>query len=403
MISAAHALSRIVANARRLPSEKVSVRKAAGRVLGRDCRARDDLPPFDNSAMDGYAVRVEDLRGASSRRPVELAIRRVIRAGSREPKPLMPREAAKIMTGAQVPSGADAVVMQEDTAAGQGRVRFFARPKPGENIRRAGEDVRRGESILKQGAHLRPFEVALLAAQGFPCVEVYRRPRVAVLATGDELAAPAGKLRAGQIRDANRPALIAALLAWRLPVLDGGTARDRAAVIGSRIGRLLKKADVLLVSGGVSVGEFDLCRDIFKKLGVRRVFWKAAIKPGKPLYFGVRRGRLVFGLPGNPVSALVCLYEFVRPALEKMGGFRLERPEFGLRGRLMGGDLKPSDRRRYMFCLASRSREGYSIRIIRPQGAAMVRNVCRANALAVVPPGRRPLRAGRILTFRWLK
>ncbi|MEK7477218.1 MAG: gephyrin-like molybdotransferase Glp [Candidatus Coatesbacteria bacterium] len=404
MIDPAEALRLIMEHARRLPPETVWVEDAAGRVLAGEVTATEDLPPFDNSAMDGYAVRSADLASASEASPVELAERDIIRAGDFPSVSVGPGEAIRIMTGAPVPSGADSVVMVERTrpAAG-GRVTILHAPRAGDHIRRAGEDVRRGASLLADGALLRPYEVALLAAQGRVEVAVTRRPRVAVLATGDELAAAGAPLAPGKIRNSNGPALVSALRRRGFEVRDGGIVRDDREAIRGKIRDHLGWADVLLVSGGVSVGDFDFCKAALEEAGVREVFWKVAIKPGKPLFFGVSGDRLVFGLPGNPVSVLVCFDEFVRPALEGLESKSAGHTGFHLAGTVVNDYPKETDRRRYLFCEVTREDGEFLVRIVRPQGSGMIGMACRANALAVHPAGGRPLRKGDVVEFRWLK
>jgi len=404
MIDAAEALRLILERARRLSPETVRVEDAAGRVLAGGIAATEDLPPFDNSAMDGYAARSADLAGATEAAPVELAERDVLRAGDFPSASVGPGEAVRIMTGAPVPPGADCVVMVERTRpAGAGRVAILRAPRAGDHIRRAGEDVRKGTPLLTDGAQLRPFEVALLAAQGRAEVAVTRRPRVGVLATGDELAAAGAPLAPGKIRNSNGPALVAALRRRGYEVRDGGIVRDDLDAIREKIRDLLGWADVLLVSGGVSVGDFDFCKAALEDAGVREVFWKVAIKPGKPLFFGLGRDRLVFGLPGNPVSVLVCFDEFVRPALEGLEGKSAGHTGFHLAGTVVNDYPKETDRQRYLFCEVTREGGGFLVRIVRPQGSAMIGMACRANALAVHPAGGAPLRRGDVVDFRWLK
>ncbi len=388
-----------------MPAEDVPLDSAVGRVLAAGLKATTDLPPFNNSAMDGYAVRAADLSGASAEKPVELREKETVRAGGTARKEVGPGETIKIMTGAPLPAGADAVVMVEMARpAGDGRVRFLSSPKAGDHIRRAGEDVMSGELLLKEGTFIRPYEVALLASQGIIVVPAIRRPRVAVLSTGDELVEAEKPLSPGRIRDSNSRALAAALSRWGAEVIRGGIVPDDAAEIERRARDLLDEVDVLLVSGGVSVGEFDLCKDVLEKIGVREVFWKVAIKPGKPLYFGVHGGfKLVFGVPGNPVSALVCLEEFVRPALERLQGRGTVHASFHLEGRAGNDYPGAGERQQYVFCNVTREGDDCILAIIRPQGSAMMGMACRADALAVSPAGRGPIRRGDALMFRRLK
>lgn len=409
MIPPEEALGLILEHARALGKETVALERSVERVLAEDLHARDSLPPFDSSAMDGYALRAEDVKNASPRKPVELAIRETVRAGAREPAGIKAGEAARIMTGAPLPGGADSVVMLERTLPGaDGRVKIPQATEAGSHVRAKGEDVRAGSLLLKKGSLLRPYEIALLAAQGISEVPVVRRPRVAVVATGDELLRVSESLSDGHIRNSNGPAVLAALSRWNIPAADLGIVGDDPGEIRRALTTALSQADVVLASGGVSAGDFDFTRAVFPELGIREIFWKTAIKPGKPLLFGVHGGRgaplkLAFGLPGNPISVLVCLEEFVRPALEKLQGYAPKYPSYHLAGKALNDYPKPKDRQQYIFCRATPGPEGYELRIIRPQGSAMLGMAVEANALAISPMGVARVRRGDSLAFRWLK
>jgi molybdopterin molybdotransferase len=395
MIPAEEAFRLIAAHSPALPAESAPLSEACGRVLAEDLLAREDLPSFDNSAMDGYAVSGP----AESWR-----VRETLPAGSRPPAPLADGEAARVMTGAPVPPGAAAVVMRELVSdRPDGRVSSARPPRPGENIRPRGEDVRAGEALLSRGHRLRPYEVGLLAAQGWVDVPVHRRPRVAVLSTGDELVDAASSLRPGQIRNSNGPALAAAVARWGAVPVPRGAAADDPVLLRSAFSSALAAADVLLVTGGVSVGDFDHTRSALEEIGVRTVFWRVAMKPGKPLYFGTSGEKLVFGLPGNPVAALVCVEEFIRPALETMQGFSPGHPSYHLEGVLENDYPKEPGRRLYLFCRASGEDGGFRLRALRPQGSAMLGMARHANALAVVPVDSAGIKVGDRLAFRWLK
>lgn len=408
MISVEEALEQVLASVVPLEAENAPLEAALDRVLARDLMAREGLPPFDNSAMDGFAVRSADLAAAGPDRPASLAVVGTARAGAGYRKRLGPGETVRIMTGAPVPAGADAVVMKELVSEADGAVRFTTTPAAGDHIRPRWEDVRVGEPLLPKGRLIRPYEIALLAAQGFASVPVIRRPRAAVLATGDELAdfrEPA--LAEGRIRDSNSPALSAALLRWGAQVERLSSAPDDPARLREAL-EPARESDLLLVSGGVSVGDFDFTRTLLEAIGLRTVFWKVAQKPGKPLLFGLlpRRGggeTAVFGLPGNPVSALVCLEIFVRPAVEAMQGRALGYPSWHLEGEVQSPYRLHDQRRHFLFCEARAFAGGFVLRILKPQGSAMVGMACRANALAMAPAGARELKAGDRVPFRWLK
>lgn len=400
MISPHAALSKILKRVGALDAESVPLAEAVGRVLAGDIRAREDLPGFDNSAMDGCAVRASDCAVV----PCRLKVLSVARAGSASRVRVGRGQAVRIMTGAPLPPGADAVVMKEFTAPGpDGMARILRIPGRGDHIRPRGEDVRRGARLLRRGVRLRPYEVALLAAQGIVRARVIRQPRVAILATGDELTASSGRLAAGNIRNSNGPALSAALSRWGARVVVSRIVRDDPAALGRAMRAALARADLLLVTGGVSVGDFDHTREVLVRIGARIVFHKVAMKPGKPLLFALRGGKPVFGLPGNPVSVMVSVEEFVRPALETLQGHAPGHPSYHLVGTADKAYPKPGDRQQYLFCRARASGDGYRLNIIRPQGSAMMAMACSANALAVAPIGVRRVMPGDRLAFRWLK
>lgn len=404
MITPQEALALILEHAAPLPPESVPLAEAAGRVLAEPLVCREDLPPFDVSAMDGYAVRTEDCRAAADNAPAALTSAALIKAGHRGGVTLGARQAARIMTGAPVPAGADAVIMQEVVeAAEDGLIRIARPPRRGQHIRLRGEDARAGTTLLEPGTRLRPYEIALLASQGAAAVSVLSRPTARVVVTGDELLDASQPPAPGRIRDSNGPALAACLQRWGCLVSRAAAAADAPAALERALGAALAGCDLLLVTGGVSVGDADFTKDVLERLGVRRLFWRVAIKPGKPLYFGVLGRKLVFGLPGNPVAALVCAEEFVRPAVERLQGLRPAHDSYHLRGTALNDYPKPADRQQYLFCRARRSEAGYELQILRPQGSAMLAMTSRANALAVGPLGAARVKTGDCLAFRWLK
>jgi molybdopterin molybdotransferase len=409
MITPDEALKLIFDHSPVLGEDRVALAQSVDRVLAANVRAQVALPPFDNSAMDGFALRAADLSGATPQNPVELTVLETVRAGETGILAVNTGEAVRIMTGAPLPRGADSVVMVEMTEPGAGgKVRLAQATRTRSHVRAHGEDVLEGSMLLEKGALLRPYDIALLAAQGITEIAVVRQPRVAVLATGDELVDYREEPAPGRIRNSNGPALLAALSRWGVPALDLGIAPDEPAALRAALAAALPRADALVVTGGVSVGDFDFTKSVFAELGLREVFWKVAIKPGKPLYFGVLEApgsapKLAFGLPGNPIAALVCLEEFVRPALEKLQGYAPKHPSYHLSGAAQNDYPKPGDRRQYLFCSVRQGPAGYELDIIRPQGSAMLAVASRANALAIAPAGVDRIRRGDILHFRWLK
>lgn len=318
MIEYAEARSFVLSAVKPLPSETVPLARALGRTLARDIKAGEDIPPFTKATMDGYAVRAEDSAAAPS---VELAVVEDLPAGRLAGRALGPMQAARIMTGAPLPPGADAVAMVEDTERSERGVLIRRAVRPGDNIGLAGEDLKRGQTALERGALIGPAEIGMLAAANAARVPVIRRPRVAVIATGDEIVEAGAAKRRGQIRNTNGPALTALAARAGAEARYLGIARDRGAALAAKLARS-RGADVLVLSGGVSVGDHDLVKEGLRAAGVRPVFWRVRIKPGKPVFFGRRGRQLVFGLPGNPTSAMVTFLLFVEPALAAMLGRR---------------------------------------------------------------------------------
>jgi molybdopterin molybdotransferase len=300
-----------------LAAETCTTADAHGRVLAEPVASRRTLPPFDVSAMDGYAVRSADLAGGAIALPVVFEMA----AGAVPDRRLEPGQAARIFTGAPLPPGADAVVRQEDVEAADGRVRFAAAVPAGENVRPAGEDVRVGEIVLEPGVRLGAGPLGMLASLGRSVVAVHQRPRVAILSGGDELIEPDGDPTGGRIVSSNSYSIAAQCREVGAEPIYLGIAKDEPGEL-ERLVRAGLGAHVLISSAGVSVGDRDYVRPVLEKLGCELVFWGVQIKPGYPLVFGRfgERGPLVFGLPGNPVSAMVTFEEFVRPALRKMAG-----------------------------------------------------------------------------------
>ena len=322
-ISVVEARSIILGVMPSMPVERVAWAEALGRTLTQPIRSRDNIPPFDNSAMDGFAVRADDLQTL----PATLSVIEDIPAGAFPEKTVVPGTCARIMTGAPFPEGADAVAPVEWTeTAEDGTVQFNQAPAPGQHVRAAGEDVQDGELVFEPGQVITPPTIGMLTTLGFAEVEVARRPRVAVISTGDELVDPSEDLRPGKIRNSNGPALAAQVISAGGTVLPPLHARDNVASIRAVVEQALD-ADVLLFSGGVSVGDYDFVKQVLDEMGMELLFWKVRQRPGKPLAFGLLRDRYIFGLPGNPVSSAICFEQYVRPALAKMLGRReLLRP-----------------------------------------------------------------------------
>ncbi|MBM4257156.1 MAG: molybdopterin molybdotransferase MoeA [Deltaproteobacteria bacterium] len=321
MISVHDAVGTILDTVPLLAGERAGILDATGRVLTEEIRSGREVPPFANSAMDGYAVRWDDIHGATIDQPVTLGVLEVIQAGAVPKHVVTPGSASKIMTGAVMPAGADTVVKVEDTEEVEGRVLIQRSERPGNNVRGSGEDIQRGQVVLEKGRTLRAADIGLLASVGRSLVLVRQRPRVAILSTGNELAEIDEALRPGQIVNSNAYTLAAAVReAGGIPV-PLAIARDTLEEIRAALAEAVRH-DVVLSTGGVSVGDFDFVKQAMDELHMHRLFWQVAQKPGKPLTFGLLRERPYFGLPGNPVSALVCFYLYVLPALRKMTGHK---------------------------------------------------------------------------------
>ena len=368
-----------------LPPEKRGILDCAGYVLAEGLSAAENIPPFDNSAMDGYAVRAADVQGVSEESPAVLSVVETIAAGYAPTKQIREGEAARIMTGAMMPAGADAVVMQEVTREENSEVKIFEGVKKYENVRFTGESVKVGAVVMKKGKHLRPPEVSMLASLNCAEVLVHRKPTVAIVSTGDELTPLGASLEPGKIRDSNRYGLYAQVEeAGGIPI-DMGIARDDEAETERIFRAALSEADALITSGGVSVGEHDIVKNVLEKLG-KINFWRVAMKPGKPQAYGIADGKPIFGLPGNPVSSLVVFELFVRPALLKMAGHRdLLRPTF--KAVLSESITNRDGRVNYMRAILKESDGQYTAETTGPQGSGILHSLVLANGLITIPAG----------------
>lgn len=403
VLSVEEALERILATVRVLESERVPLLEALGRVLAEEAAADRDIPPLPNSAMDGYAVRAADVAPRGEARV--LARLRVIAeapAGHLCPAEVGPGTAVRIMTGAPIPVGADTVVPFEHTRLDGEWVEVLRETRPGANVREAGEDVRAGQVVLTQGRILRPQEIGMLAALGRTEVAVIRRPRVAILATGDEVVPPWETPGPGQIRDANSYTVAAQVRKYGGVPLILGIVRDEETLVREGIRRALaERADLIVTSGGVSIGDFDLVKQVLAAEGEMR-FWSLNMKPGRPLAFGVVGGVPLVGLPGNPVSAMIATELFIRPAVLKMQGFTAW-PWLELRARLTDPIVRKDGRRHYLRVRLRETPEGWKATLTGDQGSGILSSLVQADGLAVIPEDMDHLPAGaevRVLLLR---
>jgi molybdopterin molybdotransferase len=405
LLSVSEAVKRLLAEFQPLDSEAVGLEVALGRVLAEPITAPLDLPPFANSSMDGYAVHAADIAGAGPDSPAALTVTADIPAGSRpSDDPLPAGAAARIMTGAPMPPGADAIVPIEATddsrsvggAPPPATVSILKAVAPGANVRLPGEDARAGEVALAAGHVVRPASVGLIAALGLQQARVVRQPRVAVLSTGDELVEPGQPLGPGQIRDSNSHALAALVQAYGGQAIRLGRAADQVEAVRQRLAEARDAgADLILSSAGVSVGAFDVVRRALALDG-RLEFWRVNMRPGKPVAFGRVHGIPFMGLPGNPVSAIVTFEVFARPAILKMGGrTHLDKAQLPVR---LAEAVVSDGRESYLRAVVQRYDGGYTARLTGSQGSNLITSLTRANALLVVPAGVRQAPAGATLT-----
>jgi molybdopterin molybdotransferase len=362
--------------------ERVAVRAALGRVLAEDVISPVDVPSHDNSAMDGYALRFADLKSDGK---VTLKMTGSSFAGVPFKGKVSAGETVRIMTGGVVPAGADTIVMQEHVEAGDGQITIGGGHKQGQHLRRAGEDLQRGQPALRRGQPLRPAETGLIASLGIPEVSVYRKLRVAFFSTGDELVSVGSPLGEGQIYDSNRYTLHGMLTRLGCEVIDMGVVRDDPKLLEAAFREAAAIADVVITSGGVSVGEADFVKDLLNAMG-EVVFWKIAMKPGRPLAYGKIGNAHFFGLPGNPVSVMVTFYQFVRDALLRLSGRdpieALPTFKVPCTSVLKKAPGRTEFQRGILSC---DSAGNLSVRVTGEQGSGILRSMSEANCFIIMP------------------
>ena len=388
-LSVEEALERILDTVQVLEPERVPLLEALDRVLVEPVTAGRDIPPLANSAMDGYAVLGSDVAQV----PARLRVVGEVAAGYTSEWPVEPGTAVRIMTGAPVPDGADTVVRFEDTRLEGEWVEVLVSIPAGANVRAAAEDVRRGQEVLGPGEVLRPQEIGMLASVGRSEVLVIRRPRVAVLATGDEVVAPGDEPGPAQIWDANSYTVAAQVQRYGGIPLMLGIVRDQEELVRQGMREALAQgADFIITSGGVSVGDFDLVKQVLAAEGEMH-FWSINMKPGRPLAFGIVGGVPLLGLPGNPVSAMISTAQFARPALLKMQGFT-QWAWPSVRARLVDAVARKDGRRHYLRVHLRETSEGWEAALTGDQGSGILNSLVEADGLAIIPESARSMPAG---------
>jgi len=381
-------------------TERIGVRAALGRVLAEDVISPLDVPAHDNSAMDGYAVRFADLKGDGE---VTLKMTGTSFAGVPFKGSVKAGECVRIMTGGVVPAGADAIVMQEHVKVAKDQIAIGGGHKKGQNLRKAGEDLATGQVALKRGVALRPADVGLISSLGIGEVTVYRKLRVAFFSTGDELVSIGSQPKEGQIFDSNRYTIHGMLTRMGCEVLDMGVVRDDPALLEKAFSEAAGSADVVITSGGVSVGEADFVKDLLGKLG-EVVFWKIAMKPGRPLAYGKIGGAHFFGLPGNPVSVMVTYYQFVRDALLKLSGLDPVPVVPTFKVPCTSALKKAPGRTEFQRGILSQDATGnWSVRVTGEQGSGILRSMSEANCFIILSTDQGNVAPGNLVDVQVLE
>lgn len=383
MVSVEEAQKLVLANTEVQGAVEVRVEESLGFVLSEDIVSPVNLPRFTNSAMDGYAVKAGDTAAASEENPVPLKVVSTVRAGEFPDFSVASGEAVKIMTGAPLPPGADAVIRIEDVDERDGNLIVKGKAENGLNIRFEGEEIKMGERALGPGLRVTPAAIGFLTELGFRTVKVHGAPRVSVIVTGEELAGEDEEIMPGRIRDTNSVTLKAALSEENIELLSAARVKDTKSDVEEMIRTCIDSCDVLITTGGVSVGEYDFVKDVLVELGVEEIFWGVSQRPGGPMFFGRRKDTLVFGLPGNPASSLVCYFEYVRPAIRKMAGkndiFLKEEDA------LLGAPIrKKPGKKHFLRGVVRRDSEGLYVSTAGGQGSHMLKSFALSNGLIVL-------------------
>lgn len=393
MINFKAAQKSILSNLYKPKTEYVLFSDSVGSVLAQDIFAKVNLPSFPASTMDGICVKTKNTLTATRSKPVVLKIQGVIKAGDFSKKILKNNCAYKISTGAPLPDKSDSVIMKENIKASNQKTIIYAPAVLGDNIKKAGSEIKKDTLALKKGTLITPQLVGFLAALGETKIKIYRKPEVSILVTGNELVSPFRKISFGKLRDTNSYLLKSALETLGIQPTLLGITKDNLQQFRQKIKRGLMNSDIFLITGGISVGEYDYLKDILSELGVKKVFWRAAIRPGKPLYFGKHKNTLVFGLPGNPASAMTTFYEFTRPAILKLTGHKNIFLKEG--GALLENTIyKKNDRLYFLRGVLRKSKKSLLVKVLKLQDSYTLKSFREANCLVLAARRKKFIPAG---------
>jgi molybdopterin molybdotransferase len=401
LIPIEEAMRIIIEEAEVLEMEDTDLMSSLNKVLAQDIYSNDNLPPFNKSAMDGFAVRSEDLAEVSKANALKLRVKKIIKAGDSGDAVLKQGEAFKIMTGAAVPECADAVIKIEDVEADDQSVSISKPVKKGQNILRAGEEIKAGDLALPKGKTIRPAEIGLLASLGYTMVKTIKAPSIALLITGDELVNAGDSLTPGKIRNCNEYSIKALIKNLDAEALSCGIIKDDPDMILEKMKEAFENADIVVSSGGASVGDYDFIEKILKKLGAEVKFSAVAIKPGKPVIFATYNGKLFFGLPGNPLSAINTFEQFVRPAVKKMMGMKdIMEEEFPV---VLADEIKSSvGRTNYIYVDIEKKNGIYYAHRVGSQSSNALTTVCKANGIVIIDGVTPIVKAGDIVSGKFI-
>lgn len=401
MISIDEALNIIIKETKVVGAETVDLLSSLNKVLGENIYSRDNLPPFDKSAMDGYAIKCEDTRECNGGHAIQLNVKGLIKAGEFYEGELKFGEALKIMTGAPLPKGADAVIQIEKVLATEDKVTISDYVKKDTNIIKMGEEIQVGDLAIETGKVIRPVEIGLLASLGYSNLKVYRTPKIAIIATGDELVNIDSELPKGKIRNSNEYSLLTLCKSLGAEALSFGVVNDEKEALKEKIISAFEKADIVITSGGVSAGDYDFIEDVLKEMGAEVKFNSVAIKPGKPIIFAVLKDKLFFGLPGNPLAAITTFDEFVKLTILKMMGYKDFQNEW--LSIIAGSNFKgKKDRRKYIYVQLINEDGKYYAYDIGSQSSNHLMTMSRANGIIIMPDGVNRIEVGEVVDGRFI-